>query len=206
MRSRAVALLVIAAFGAMVGAVGCQSIPEERRGAVTGAGVGAATGTLAGAVLGSEGAKTETAIIGGLVGALVGGAIGHYAVDQRRDRQTTEQQYNYQPSAGTVVRIENAAATPSTVRPGETVNMEATYAVLTPSPGGAVNVTETREIRRQGALIGNPQVTVNRTGGTYTSSVPLILPPNAQSGDYVVATTVQSGNARDTRETRFTVR
>lgn len=203
MQHRAVVALVIAAFMAVT--VGCQSIPEQHRGAATGAGVGAATGTLAGAVLGSKGAKTETAILGGLVGALVGGAIGHYAVDQRRDRQTTAQQYNYQPSAGTMVRLENAAATPVTARPGDTVNLEATYAVLTPSQAGSVPVTETREIRHQGALIGNPQVTVNRPGGTYTSSVPLILPQNAQSGAYTVMTTVQSGTVKDTRETRFTV-
>ncbi|MBZ0158098.1 MAG: hypothetical protein K8I29_18015 [Alphaproteobacteria bacterium] len=188
------------------GLLGCAGIPEERKGAATGAGVGAATGAAAGALLGSKGAKTETAIIGGLVGALVGGAIGHYTYDQRRTRQETARKYNYQPTLGTQVRIEDASAVPGSVRPGDTVSLKATYAVLTPSPDTTVTVTETREIRRGGELIGRPEASVTRAGGTYTSSVPLILPSTAQSGTYTVITTVQSGTMRDARETRFTVR
>ncbi|MCC6347024.1 MAG: hypothetical protein IT388_07520, partial [Nitrospirales bacterium] len=111
-----------------------------------------------------------------------------------------------QPALGTQVRIEDTSAVPGSVRPGDTVSLKATYAVLTPSPDAAVTVTETREIRKGGELIGRPESSVTRAGGTYTSSVPLILPSTAKSGTYIVTTTVQSGTIRDARETRFIVR
>jgi hypothetical protein len=203
MSIRTVSIFVVMFFALSL--LGCQSIPEQHRGAATGAGVGAATGAAAGAIFGSSGAKTEMAVLGGLVGALVGGAVGHYTYDQKRDRQETAQRYNYQPTAGSMLRVENAAATPASVRPGDTVNLNTTYAVLTPSPAETVNVLETREIMHQGELIGKPQITVSRNGGTFTSSVPLILPENAKKGTYSVVTTIQSGGVRDSRETTFTV-
>lgn len=203
MKIRIISLFVVVLFALSI--LGCRSIPEERKGAAAGAGVGAVTGAAAGAILGSKGAKTEMAVLGGLVGALVGGAVGHYTYDKKRDRQETAQRYNYQPTAGSMLRIENAAVSPSPVRPGDTVNLNATYAVLTPAPADTVSVTEVREIKHQGTLIGNPQVTVNRNGGTFTSSVPLILPEDAKKGTYSVVTTIQSGVVRDSRETAFTV-
>ncbi|MEW5745874.1 MAG: hypothetical protein AB1805_10630 [Nitrospirota bacterium] len=180
MRTRVVSIFIVMLFALSV--LGCQSIPQQHRGAATGAGIGAATGAAAGALLGSEGAKTGSAVIGGLVGALVRGAIGHYTQDVKRDRQTTARQYNYRPASGSVLRIEDAFATPAAVRPGDAVSLNTTYAVLTPNPADTVSVTEARKIRHNGAVIGNPRVTVKRNGSTFTSSVPLMLPPNADRG------------------------
>jgi hypothetical protein len=78
-----------------------------------------------------------------------------------------------------------------------------TYAVL--SPQGEQNVTETREIKFGNDVVGKPQVTVQRAGGTYTSNVPLTLPQNAQTGTYTVTTTVQAGNSSDSRQSTFNV-
>ena len=79
------------------------------------------------------------------------------------------------------------------------------YAVLTPSKDTSINITETREITHNGQSVGNPQVGVERTAGTYTSTVPLKLPSNADKGVYIVRTTIQSGNSKDTREISFDV-
>jgi len=133
---------------------------NEHKGAATGAGVGAATGAAAGAVLGKKGSKTEAAIIGGLVGALVGGVIGHYAYDKKRTRQETAQKYDYQSSEGTRVRIEDVSAVPATVKPGDKVELGATYALLSPSADADIKITEIREIRHEGELVGRPEVTV----------------------------------------------
>lgn len=181
---------------------GCETIPTEHRGAAVGAGVGAATGTAAGAVFGDG---TRSAVIGGLLGGLVGGVIGHYGYDQRRSRDETVQTYNYQPGQGTVLTVEEASATPQTVRPGESVDLQMTYAVLTPSPEAESTITEIREITRNGETVGNPQVNVARRDGTYTTTVPLRLPPNAQRGTYNVRNIVQSQGVSDVRETTFTV-
>jgi hypothetical protein len=44
-----------------------------------------------------------------------------------------------------------------------------------------MEVIETREIRHAGGLLGKPQMTVQRKGGTYTSRLPLTLPGVGQT-------------------------
>ena len=192
---------VVLSISLVVLLLGCETIPSEHRGAAVGAGVGAATGTAAGAALGG----TRSAVLGGLLGGLVGGVIGHYGYDQRRSRDETAQTYDYQPGQGTVLRIEDASAMPQTVRPGESVDLQMTYAVLTPTPEAESSITEIREITHNGAAVGNPQVTVARRDGTYTTTVPLRLPPNAERGAYTVRNIVQTQGVSDVRETSFTV-
>ena len=203
MNSRLCTVLVIIAFS--FGIFGCATVPEEHHGAATGAAVGAATGAVAGALLGDRGAKTETAIIGGLVGALVGGAIGHYTYDAKRTRQETEQKYGYQTGQGTMIRIESASAEPTMFNRGEKTELVVTYALLGNSPDEEFNITETREIRLGEELVGRPEVNVVRKGGTYASKVPLFLPSDAKRGTYKVLTTVQTANARDSKESTFMV-
>jgi hypothetical protein len=106
---------------------------------------------------------------------------------------------------GTMLRIENVAAVPATVKPGEKVDLNATYAVLEAADKD-INITETREIRMGGELVGKPEVNVTRRGGTYSSTVPLFLPSDAKPGTYTVVTTIQSQNAKDSKETAFTVK
>jgi surface antigen len=187
---------------------GCETarVPEEHRGAARGAGIGAATGAVAGAVLGGEGSRIEGALLGGLVGGLVGGAIGHYQIDKERSAEETATKYDYQAGEGIRVRMENVDTSPAAVAPGETVELESTYAVLAPNATDEVRVTESFEIRHEGALVGNPQVTVSHQAGTYHASVPLILPENAERGTYQVIATVKTAQTSDSRETTFRVR
>ncbi len=200
MRSRIVSIFIIFVFLAAL--FSCSSVPQEHKGAATGAGVGAATGAVAGGLIGGG---VRGAAIGGLLGALAGGAVGHYGYDTKRSATETAQAYNYQPASGTVLRIENAAASPATVQPGQNVDLKMTYAVLNPSPAQQVNVTETREIRFGNEVVGKPQVNVQRGGGTYTSTVPLTLPATAQKGTYTVISTVQAGGVTDTKQSTFNV-
>lgn len=203
MQPRIISIIIIFAF--VSGLLGCATI-EEHKGAATGAAVGAATGAVTGAVLGKEGHKTEVAIIGGLVGGLIGGAVGHYAYDAKRTREETAQRYSYQTSTGTMIRIEDASAIPNTVQPGDKVELKVTYAVLDADPHKAINITEIREIRHEGELVGKPEVNVAHAGGTYSSSIPIFMPSNAKRGRYNVIMTVQTQNAKDSKETTFYVR
>lgn len=198
-----VSLLIVIVFSFTM--IGCETM-QEHKGAATGAGIGAAVGATAGALLGAKGAKTETAIIGGLIGALVGGAVGHYTYDTKRTGQETAQKYNYQPTMGTMLRLEDTFAVPATVKPGDKVDLKATYAVLGTAQDAQVNITEIREIRLNNDLVGKPEITVTRSGGTYTSTMPLILPSDAKKGTYHVITTVQAGTSKDSRETTFVVK
>jgi len=200
MRHKAIALLTASVFLVVTS---CASVPEEHKGAATGAGVGAATGAVLGAVIGRD---VSGAVIGGLLGALVGGVIGHYYSDQKKTRNETASQYGYRSTQGNMLRLEEASVVPQTVSPGGTVEMKMTYAVLTPAETTEVRVIEKREIRHNGELVGNPEVTVTHKGGTYTSSIPLTLPADAKKGLYVVTNTVHSGALSEQLQSAFTVR
>ena len=146
--------------------LGCETIQEtyeDRPGATVGAGVGAATGTAAGAVLGDSAGAT---VVGGLLGALVGGAVGHYFYDKEKDRDETARDINYSPDQGTVVNVQNVSTSPAAVNPGESVELQTTYAIVPPSTGKSVEVREVRKIWHRGKLVGTPKVTVQRSGGT----------------------------------------
>lgn len=80
-----------------------------------------------------------------------------------------------------------------------------TYAVLSPSPDAKTVITEVREIRHSGQLVGQPEVRIDRSDGTYSSTVPLRLSANSEKGVCIVRTIVQSENATDTKESKFTV-
>jgi hypothetical protein len=101
--------------------------------------------------------------------------------------------------------IENTYVSPPTVCPGDVVDLKMTYAVLNPSPNTKTRITEIREISYRGELVGRPEVKVEQSDGTYSSTVPLRLPSNAAQGTSRVKCMVDSPNARDTRETSFTV-
>jgi hypothetical protein len=203
MKKKYVAIVTVVAF--ILVSAGCASIPEEHKGAGKGAGIGAATGALAGAVLAGEGSRMQGVILGGLVGALIGGVIGDYTIDQKKSAAETTSSYNYQPSMGTMIRIEASSADPSTVSPGGKVDLLTTYAVMAPDSTTSVAVTESHEIRHNNELVGKPTLNVSHTAGTYSSSIPLFLPANAKAGTYQVITTISTGAGSDSREASFIV-
>ncbi len=192
----AVALTVLFIFAL----TGCQYIPEEHRGAAVGAGVGAATGAAAGEAIGNH------PVVGALLGALVGGAIGNYAYDQRRNREQTISNYDYEPASGTQLSIENVSATPQQISPGNTVDLKVTYALLTPIADQSVPITELRKVEHNNQIVANPEVSVQHTGGTYTSTIPIKLPSTAAPGEYTVTYDIKGDTANATRTTTFTVR
>jgi Glycine zipper len=186
-----------------------------------GAGVGAAGGAVVGGLAGG----TKGAVVGGLLGALAGGAIGNYI--ERREASlpqtspTSPTTTTPSTSGSTVgvpstttsptsttsaslVRIDRVQTQPSQLRPGDTVNLDATYTILSSSEQ-MVPVRETREVRLDGELVANPAVDVTRQTGTYSSALPITLPANARAGKYEVTTTVASGDRRSTSTTSFSV-
>ncbi len=177
----------------------CASIPEEHKGAATGAGVGAA----AGAVIGGLSGGTRGAVIGGLIGVLAGGAVGHYAYDRKKTQAETNKAYGYTGS-GASATIESVQVTPRSIKPGQKVDLNYTYAVLT-NTQDAVSVRELREIYYGNDLWGNPEVKVDRTGGTYQSTIPISLPTDAKKGTYKVRYIVEAGSSKDSREATFIV-
>ena len=203
MKNKYLAWLIIFVFLFVSSCETIPSVPDEHQGAAKGAAVGAAAGAVLGAFMGGD---AKSAVMGGLLGALVGGVIGHYYVDQKKTSEDTAKKHNYDPAKGPLLKIEGASVMPQTVSPCDKLEMKMTYAVLTPKEEDQLEITEKREIRLNGELVGNPEVKISRKAGTYTSSVPLTLPDSAKKGLYVVVSTIQSDNLSDTVQTAFTVK
>jgi hypothetical protein len=168
--------------------------------------IGAGAGVLGGAVVGGIIGGNRGALIGGLLGGLAGGAVGHYLDQQEKTRAQTSSQYAYSPSQGIRLNIETLRANPGSLAPGETVNINLTYAVLTPSEEQQVLVKETREILVNGTLVGQTSIDISREGGTWRSTVPITLPATAAPGTYrVVASVETAGSKKNVAETSFRV-
>lgn len=191
-----------------------QTIRDHPQTAV-GAGVGAAGGAVVGGLAGG----TKGAVIGGLLGALAGGAVGNYV--ERREAALPQSTTSSTPAStgatvsvpgaaaprangAAVVRVDQVQAQPAQLRPGDTVSLNATYTILSPSDQ-PTTVRETREVRLNGELVANPAVDVARQTGTYSSALPITLPPNARTGRYEVTMTVASGDRQSTSTTSFSV-
>jgi hypothetical protein len=175
---------------------------RENPNATIGAGTGVVGGAVAGGLIGGK----RGAVIGGLLGALTGGAIGRYFDQREKDLSQTSREQGYSPSQGTRLKIESIRSNPAVLAPGETVNINLTYAVLTPSADRQVLVKETREILVNGASVGKTSIEITREGGTWKSTVPVTLPANAASGNYRVIASIESGGGKDIDETSFKVR
>ncbi len=198
--------------GKSPGEVASETV-RQHPGTVVGAGAGAAGGAVVGGLAGG----TKGAVIGGLLGGLAGGAIGNY-IERRDDAATqvasapapstspapSQPAPVYRPDDGPGVRMDRVQMVPAVVPPGGTVNLGATYTVLTPSDQW-LEVRETREVRYLGELVANPTTNVARTNGTYTTSLPITLPGTAARGPYEVTTTVVMGDRRASQTTTFRV-
>ena len=176
---------------------------REHQGAAIGAGTGAVGGAVVGGLLGGR----RGAVAGGLLGALAGGLVGNYHDQREKDLAETRRAYTeYSAAKGTRLKIERVRTTPTSVAPGDTVEIQLTYAVLTPREDVMVPVRENREILFNGVEVGRATVDIEREGGTWRSVVPITLPENARPGNYRVVASVESrGVGKDIEEITFRV-
>lgn len=197
---RPLSALLVLVFVVALGAAGCQTMSEHQKTTI-GAGAGAAGGALVGGLISRN---TTGVVVGGLVGALAGGGIGYYLDRQDKTRAQAVTETGYTGTQGHVVRMDRTQAEPVQIRPGGTVNLIATYTLLTPQGSESV-VRETREVRHNGALVANPTTEFRRVDGTFTSALPIVIPSTAPRGRYDVTVTIASGDRLSRGETRFTV-
>jgi hypothetical protein len=201
-------LRIIASLILLVGSVallnGCETVEraiKDNPKTAAGAGVGGAGGALIGG-LASGGTG---AVIGGLAGVLAGGVVGNLLDRQQRTRAATAETVAYTEEKGNLVRIEEVSLNPQSIRPGETVNINVQYAIITQRGVEPVRVREIRHIYYQGDLVGNPVVVIERPDGTYWSTLPIRLPETATPGRYDVVVGVEMNGALDRWEARFTI-
>lgn len=183
---------------------GCETLERTiKDNPKTAAGAGA--GGAGGAVIGGLASGGTGAVIGGLAGVLAGGVVGSLLDRQERTRAATAETMAYSVEKGDLVRIEEVSLNPQAIRPGETVNVNVQYAIITPSGRDPVRVREVRQIYYQGDLVGNPVVEVERLDGTYWSTLPIKLPASATPGLYTVVVGVEMNGTLDRWESRFNI-
>jgi hypothetical protein len=190
---------VVLLVGGMALLNGCETIERAVKDNPKTA-VGAGGATVEGPAEAPQGA-----VIGGFTGVLTGGVIGNVLDRQERTRAATAETIAYSGEKGDVVRIEAVSLNPQSIRPGETVDLNVQYAILTSGGTEPVRVREIRHIYYQGDLVGNPVVQVERPNGTYWSTLPIKLPPSATPGRYEVVVGVEMNGMLDRWESRFTV-
>lgn len=149
----------------------------------------------------------RTPLSGTLEGVLEGGLVGRYADEEAYDYAQTARNYGYTAAQGEIVAFDSVRANPAIVAPGDTVNVNAEYGVLLPAAGQLIAVTETREFLKDGATAGKVSLEVERTGGSYRSTVPFTIPAGAAGGNYQVVVTIEAkgGALKDRKETFFKV-
>ena len=209
-RKALVAALICIFIGSLAGCATNGSYDPGRSagaGALGGAATGAAVGSIVGAATGHAGTGAWVgAAAGGVLGAVGGYLYAEHRNSQARSSQAAAQAYNYTPAQGNVVSIDRVDANPSTVRPGQQVQLGMTYTILTPD-NQPVAVTLVREVRFGGSTVGQPyQTTVNNANGTYTDQVAYSLPGNATRGTYTVTSRINSSYGSAQRDGSFTVR
>ena len=129
---------------------------REHQGAAVGAGAGAVGGAVVGGLIGGK----RGAVAGGLLGALAGGLLGNYHDEREKNLAETRRAHTeYDAAKGTRLKIEQVRAIPPTAAPGDTVEIQLTYAVLTPREDVMVPVRENREILFGGSKVGRPRST-----------------------------------------------
>ncbi|NLI80246.1 MAG: hypothetical protein GX443_00960 [Deltaproteobacteria bacterium] len=191
----------------LVVTAGSTGAAQSRRGA----GLGAITGGAAGAILGGAiGGDAKGALIGAAVGAavgaLAGAIIGNYLDRQERNAMQTAQVYDYQPSQGAMVRVEDVRVEPEVIVPGRPSKLVMTYAILERNPSRPLPVTERRQIiSGQEMLKEIGPKTVDRVPGTYYSEQEVTFPKNLPRGHYAMKGVVEAAGKSSQQEAFFKV-
>ena len=200
-----VVLLVVSLAGCATDSGYYDPARSAGAGALGGAATGAAIGSIIGAATGSPGTGAWVgAAAGGVLGGVGAALYASHRNSETRSGQAAAQANNYQ-GQGNVVSVDNVTASPSTVRPGQPVNLGMNYTILTPD-NQPVSATLVREIRYQGNLVGSPyQTTVSNANGSFNDNVTYSLPNNATPGSYTVTSRLTSSYGTSQRDASFSV-
>ncbi|MGQ0591269.1 MAG: tetratricopeptide repeat protein [Gammaproteobacteria bacterium] len=113
-----------------------------------------------------------------------------------------------EPSKAPYLLIRRATATPSAVKPGDTVQIDTDYSLMM-APGTTAqgaDVQESFTLKKDGKVLTNSAPkTFHRASGGWVATKRLPIPQNAEPGTYIIETKVQVGSSYDTDEIVFIV-
>jgi outer membrane lipoprotein SlyB len=203
-----IACLVIIAF-ASVALFGCATDSSAGKGAAGGAVIGG----IAGALLDYKN-PWRGAMIGAAAGAALGALAGFawdYASKQSKGYSQTQQDVNYKPEQGDRVKVTNYSLNPTQAGPGQPINLNTTYYVMTPQSEGDLNVNEIRYVKRYNSNnntyeeLGRDNTAITMKPGTRDGSGKITIPQDAQPGSYKLGFGVAYKDSKDEREVPVTI-
>lgn len=129
-----------------------------------------------------------------------------YKNTEVNDYDTTKAISKYAPKKGTVLRVTELTAVPSTVSPGGNTTIKATYSVMTPDAEQDIPIAESWEFH---AGDRKPEVvsrSITIKPGTRQAEGEIPIPDNAAGGAYrIVFTATTPDGMSDKRETRLNI-
>jgi hypothetical protein len=152
--------------------------------------------------------------VGANEGAVSGHLVGPFSqavaetkldVSDIRGGRETAGAYGYKPSDGVRIVIEDVFTQPDIGRPNDFLNLNARYALMTPTDHSWAEITELRELFYGSELVGRPEAHVALINGTYTTMVRIRLPADVPTGEYRLITTIKTPYAQDSKEIPFTI-
>ena len=184
-------------------ASGCEQLSQNKQAA--GAGAGALIGAGLGALVAGKKHRAKGALIGAALGAAAGWGVGKYLESRDRSAVETNRIHNYSANQGSRIELIGAGANPNATKPGGTINLQTTYAIMAPNVNQSIPVTETRTITFNGTQVATKTQSVTRTPGTYTTALPITLPANAAVGTYQLTVTVAGAGTTKQQTATFSV-
>ncbi len=128
-----------------------------------------------------------------------------YQEEKKMTREEAVAKYNYCPTGGCVIRLEEVQVRPSSARPGDTLTLTTTYTILT-AEDTPIPISITREMFYQGKSLGvTKAIDTRNLNGTWTQKVDFPLASNATPGIYTLVTRINTGYGRDEKSVQFSV-
>ncbi len=205
---------------------GTALTPEERESAKKSCiaqytAIGALGGAVLGGLLGGKKTKTESAAIGAAAGGALAFALayGHcfalfsdLASYPVAGYSETFQRIHYNPNQGSMVKIENFVLQPIAVSPGERIQLNSSYYVMSPENSNDIKVTETRTVyfyKKESNVweeLGSVPDEITAAQGTRKADGNIEIPANAPEGNYRIAFKVSALNKEDIVKQDITVK
>jgi len=128
-----------------------------------------------------------------------------WQTQKRQAREEVVARYNYCPTGGCVIRLEDVQINPVRASKGDTLTLTTTYTILTPE-NVPIPLTISRELFYQGKSLGRVQaMNADNKNGTYVQNIDFTLPADAAPGAYTVVTRVTTGYGMDEKPLEFKV-